>query len=225
MNALPPVSIEAVGEHALLLSLPLPVTPDYPVYFQYLQDAVRGAFPSCREQIAGYRNLLLLFDGAPPAIARLEALLASLSPDWQAAGEEIVEIPVCYHPDLAPDLLPLAKSTGLGVDDVIALHSAPLYTVYCTGFIPGFPFLGEVDARIAAPRHGEPRREVAAGSVGIAGRQTGIYPKASPGGWQLVGRTPLVLYQPEAGLFSRFRVGMRVRFFPISLDDYHARTV
>lgn len=225
MNTLPLWTIARVGEHALLVSLPLPVTPEYPGHFLRLQEAVRRAFPACREQIAGYRNVLLVFAGAPPAIAEVEALLAALPPSVEAASAEIVEIPVCYHPDLAPDLLPLAESKNLSVEALVALHSAPLYTVYCTGFIPGFPFLGEVDARIAAPRHGEPRREVAAGSVGIAGRQTGIYPKASPGGWQLVGRTPLTLYQPEAGLFSRFHVGMRVRFLPITLEEYHARAV
>lgn len=215
-------AIHPVGPHALMIALPLPVTPAYPRYFQRVQESVRQAWPHCRDHIAGYRNLLLVFDGAPPALDAIHALLATLDDAEHAQDSAAVIIPVCYHPDLAPDLLPLARHKGLSPEALIALHSAPLYTVYAIGFIPGFPFLGDVDARIAAPRHREPRREVAAGSVGIAGRQTGIYPKASPGGWQLIGRTPLPLYQPEAGLYSRFHVGMRVRFKPISRDEYHS---
>lgn len=218
-----PLSIEAVGEHAVMLSLPLPVTPDYPAYFQRLQRLAQHAFPDCRDMIAGYRNLLLVFANRAPEPAVLQAAFAGLPEAPAQATDNLLEIPVCYHPELAPDLLPLAAAKNLSAEALVALHSEPLYTVHCIGFIPGFPFLGEVDSRIAAPRHGEPRREVAAGSVGIAGRQTGIYPKNSPGGWQLIGRTPLPLYQPEQGLYSRFAVGMQVRFVPISLEEYHAR--
>lgn len=218
-----PFTLERLNAHSVLFSLPLPVTPHYPTHFRHLQDALHRTYPHCRDTVAGYRNLLAIFGDTAPHDAELAAFLANL-PDAPADTDtQTLTIPVCYHPELAPDLETLAQSKHLTVAELIALHTAPTYTVHAIGFIPGFPFLGDVDERIAAPRHGEPRREVAAGSVGIAGRQTGIYPKNSPGGWQLIGRTPLTLYQPESGLYSRFSVGMHVRFTPISLDDYHAR--
>ncbi|MDO5091410.1 MAG: allophanate hydrolase subunit 1 [Cardiobacteriaceae bacterium] len=219
-------SITSIGEHALLLELPLPVTPAYPALIRHWQDTLTQAYPHCQDTVAGYRNLLAIFAGTPPEPRVIESLLArSPMPELDNAPDTIIDIPACYHPALAPDLLPLAEAKNMTVEEFIARHSTPLYTVHCIGFIPGFPFLGEVDPRIAAPRHGTPRREVAAGSVGIAGQQTGIYPKNSPGGWQIIARTPLPLYQPEQGLYSRFAIGMRVRFVPISLDDYHARTL
>lgn len=219
----PAYTLKRLNAQSVLFALPLPVTPHYPEYFRHLQDALRREYPHCRDLIAGYRNLLAIFHHAAPSDDELSAFLAKLTDAPADTAPQTLTIPVCYHPELAPDLESLAHSKHLTVAELIALHTAPTYIVHAIGFIPGFPFLGEVDERLAAPRHGEPRREVAAGSVGIAGRQTGIYPIASPGGWQLIGRTPLTLYDPQNDLYSRFSVGMRVRFTPISLDDYHAR--
>lgn len=216
-----PFAVERLNRQAVLISLPLPVTPDYPHHFRRLQHALQQHFPHCRDTVAGYRNLLAVFTGQSPADAELSALLQSLPAHDLQSSAPVIDIPVCYHPDLAPDLLPLCRAKNMDIQTFIALHTRPVYSVYAIGFIPGFPFLGEVDARIAATRHAVPRREVVAGSVGIAGRQTGIYPKNSPGGWQIIGRTPLTLYDPQNGLYSRFGIGMVVRFTPITQEAFH----
>jgi inhibitor of KinA len=112
---------------------------------------------------------------------------------WESA-ERLVRIPVCYEKEWAPDISLLAATSKLSIADIIQLHTAKNYKVYMLGFLPGFPYLGEVDERIAIPRKQQPVN-VVAGSVGIAGRQNGIYPMASPGGWQIIGTTPLQLFK------------------------------
>lgn len=131
-----------------------------------------------------------------------------------------IDIPVCYEEQLAPDLKEVARVHGLSCEEVVALHSAPLYEVVMLGFMPGFPYLEGLDARLATPRLASPRLSVPAGSVGIGGNQTGIYPAASPGGWRLIGRTPLSLFNPAMCPPCLLSPGARIRFVPISLDQY-----
>jgi len=131
-----------------------------------------------------------------------------------------VEIPVCYGGDLGPDLEAVARHTGLTPAEVIAYHSAPKYLVHMIGFAPGFPYLGGLDARLATPRRAEPRSLVPAGAVGIAGLQTGIYSLPTPGGWQLIGRTPLRLFDPTAARPSLLHAGQHVRFVPIDEVEF-----
>lgn len=128
-------------------------------------------------------------------------------------------IPVCYAPACAPDLEDLAKQKGLTTEDVIRIHTAKPYRVYLLGFLPGFPYLGSVDQRIATPRKSSPRTAVPAGSVGIAGAQTGIYPLASPGGWNIIGRTPLSLFNKDQENPVLLQPGDRVRFYAITEDE------
>lgn len=128
---------------------------------------------------------------------------------------KLVEVPVHYGGDFGPDLEALAGEAGLPVERVIALHAAVEYRVYMLGFMPGFPYLGRVPDAIALPRLATPRQAVPAGSVGIAGHQTGIYPIDCPGGWRLIGRTPLRLYDPQREPPFLFAPGDRVRFLPI----------
>ena len=132
-----------------------------------------------------------------------------------------VELPCCY--ELQLDLDRVAEHTGLERDAVIALHTATEYTVYAIGFCPGFPYLGYLPPGLAGvPRLPAPRLRVAPGSVGLTGRQTGVYPLERPGGWNLIGRTPLVLADPAAGYFS-LRVGDRVRFVRIDEAEFRRR--
>jgi KipI family sensor histidine kinase inhibitor len=136
----------------------------------------------------------------------------------------LLTIPVWYHSDVAPDLQALADGAGLSVKQVISLHTQTSYTVCALGFAPGFPYLGFVDARLAKPRLATPRHRVAAGSIGIADNQTGIYPSASPGGWNIIGRTPLKCFdvnRPVARA-SLFAVGQTVRFESVSREQYEA---
>ncbi len=133
------------------------------------------------------------------------------------------ELPVCYDPRVAPDLEEVARLHGLSPGEVAELHAAPAYRVYMLGFTPGFLFLGGLDRRLHTPRLPEPRARVPAGSVGIAGAQTGAYAIASPGGWRLIGRTPLRLFDPARSPPSRAEPGDTVRFVPISLAEYRRR--
>lgn len=130
-------------------------------------------------------------------------------------------IPVCYHQSLAPDLEELCEVKKMDLDEFVAIHTAIPYRVYMIGFLPGFAYMGSLDERIMAPRKQTPRTHVAAGSVGIAGVQTGIYPFASPGGWQLIGQTPLSLFNANAGVPTLFQPGDLVQFEPISIDQFY----
>lgn len=147
---------------------------------------------------------------------RLLAVAASTAvKEIQRPGAHLIEVPVRYGGECGPDLEALAGEAGLPVERVIALHASVEYRVYMLGFMPGFPYLGRVPDAIALPRLATPRQIVSAGSVGIAGSQTGIYPIDSPGGWRLIGLTPLRLYDPQRDPPFLFAPGDRVRFLPI----------
>jgi inhibitor of KinA len=143
----------------------------------------------------------------------LEGLLAADLPEGPAP--RTVQIPVCYDPQFAFDIDAVSQAAGCTAAEVIARHVNSSYRVFMIGFLPGFPYMGIVDQSIAVPRRATPRQVVPAGSVGIAGRQTGIYPIDSPGGWQIVGRTPTRLFDPASGQPPVLRAGDYVRFVPI----------
>ncbi|WP_072337761.1 MULTISPECIES: 5-oxoprolinase subunit PxpB [unclassified Paenibacillus] len=152
---------------------------------------------------------------------RLKQLLRQLVPMEDEAART-VDIPVYYGGESGPDLEWVARHNGLRAEEVIELHSSAVYTVYMIGFAPGFPYLGGMSERIAAPRRQTPRPSVRAGSVGIAGVQTGIYSVDTPGGWQIIGHTPLKLFRPEDDPPSYLQAGDRIRFRPISLKEYQS---
>ncbi len=134
--------------------------------------------------------------------------------------ESVVEIPVCYGGEFGPDLNFVASHCSLSPKEVILLHSSPVYHVYMIGFTPGFPYLGGLDSRLFTPRRKTPRIRIAPGSVGIADQQTGIYPLESPGGWQIIGRSPLELFDPDRNPPALVQAGMSIRFRPINKDEY-----
>ena len=142
------------------------------------------------------------------------------APVGSAENSPIVEIPVCYGGEHGPDLTHVAERAGLGADEAAALHASGSYRVAMLGFMPGFPYLLGLPRRLATPRRDSPRVEVPAGSVGIAGAQTGVYPLDSPGGWQLIGRTPLRLFDASAEPPTLLSPGDRVRFRPIDAEEY-----
>lgn len=133
---------------------------------------------------------------------------------------ETVEIPICYAEEYGPDQKEIAAATGLRVDEIIALHAAGDYVVQAVGFAPGFAYLGGLDRRIHCPRRATPRTLVPAGSVGIGGALTAAYPFDSPGGWNLIGRTPLTLFDPAREIPSLLKSGTAVRFRSITLEEY-----
>lgn len=191
----------------------------------------RASLPGVSDIVPAYSSLTLIFDDSAryaestattpfEALRRqVEHLLAGPPETEETPGRQI-QIPVCYDPSLAPDLLVLAARVGLSASRVIELHTAPEYRVYMIGFLPGFPYMGTVDERIAAPRLTQPRLRVPAGSVGVAGAQTGIYPHESPGGWNLIGRTPLRMFDARSPEPTLLQPGDRVRFFSISLHEF-----
>ncbi|WP_409301006.1 5-oxoprolinase subunit PxpB [Peribacillus sp. SCS-155] len=137
-------------------------------------------------------------------------------------NERIVEIPVCYGGELGPDLKYVADVNRISADEVIHLHSTGDYIVHMIGFAPGFPYIGGMPEQISAPRKKSPRLKIPAGSIGIAGSQTGVYPIETPGGWQLIGRTPLKLFRPEKEIPSLLRAGDKIKFVPITLEEYRS---
>jgi inhibitor of KinA len=133
-----------------------------------------------------------------------------------------VDIPVCYDPEFAPDLDDVARHAELSTKEVVDLHSAGEYRVACIGFVPGFSFLAGLPKKLATPRRDTPRKEIPPGSVGIGGAQTGIYPLRSPGGWNLIGRTPLKLFDPAKTPPVLLRAGDRVRFRAITRNEFES---
>ncbi len=133
-----------------------------------------------------------------------------------------MEIAVCYHAEFAPDLEEVARHAGLSAEQIIRRHSGADYTVACVGFLPGFAYLAGLPESLATPRRAEPRKEVPAGAVGIGGGQTGIYPLRSPGGWNLIGRTPQRMFDPEATPPALLQAGDRVRFRAITREEFDA---
>ena len=146
--------------------------------------------------------------------------LLSEPPLQKQINPHTVEIPVCYGNECGPDLDYVAEVNGLSIDDVISIHLSGEYHVYMIGFSPGFPFIGGMSEKIAAPRRSSPRLKIPAGSVGIAGMQTGIYPIETPGGWQLIGRTPIKLFRPDKPNPSLIKAGDKIHFTRISIDEY-----
>lgn len=179
------------------------------------------------ETVPTYRSLLVLFDPLILPLERLdsevEALLADPAvEEAPGVGGNTVELPVLYGGEFGPDLTFIARHTGLSTEEVIAIHSSSFYLVYMLGFTPGFPYLGGMSSRLATPRLSSPRGKVPTGSVGIAGSQTGVYPVESPGGWRLIGRTPLRLFDLEAEQPFLLAPGDVVRFRPVDEEEYWA---
>lgn len=178
-----------------------------------------------KELIPTYRSLAIYFDPLEIPLDKLKETLTALSEtsiEKAALGGKLLLIPVCYGGELGPDIENVAKHNNLTVEEVIKIHTRPDYYCYMLGFTPGFSYLGGMDERIATPRLETPRTLIPAGSVGIAGKQTGIYPIDSPGGWQLIGRTPLKMFDPASENPTLIEAGYWVRFKPISFEEYQA---
>lgn len=173
--------------------------------------------------VPGYTSLYIELDGRRTTAGEVQRIVDELPdpPTDEAGPGSLVEIPICYGGRFGPDLEPLAMESHMSAQDVIDLHCAHEYDVFFMGFTPGFAFMGTVDDRIARPRLAVPRQAVPAGSLGIAGNQTGIYPVKSPGGWRLIGMTPLQMVGlSPAGPRMLLQPGDRVRFHAISEEEF-----
>lgn len=156
----------------------------------------------------------------PAAEPAAEPVGAARAEEDAAGGPAALVVPVCFGGDFGPDLETVARSAGMSPEEAVRMFCAATYTVHMIGFLPGFPYLGGLPEPLAAPRLAQPRLAVQAGSVGVAGRQAGIYPLASPGGWRLLGRTPLVLFDARREPPSLLKAGDRLRFEPISATRF-----
>jgi inhibitor of KinA len=183
------------------------------------EQPVRGV----RNLHPAFRSLLVTFDALQWTHLELESELGARVAH---AGVETlsepraVEITVCYGGEFGPDLEEVARLQGMTVEEVIALHTSDSYVVFFLGFMPGFAYMGDLPEALATPRLATPRKVVPAGSVGIAGRQTGIYPFATPGGWRLLGQTPLKMFQKDRAGMCLLALGDRVKFVPISREHF-----
>jgi len=196
-----------------------------------IQDRVLALFhawrelddPRIRNLHPGYASLLVDFDPLAVSHQEVTALIESLASNTAAGAVDDsthVTIPVCYDAEFGPDLADVAEHTGLAPDEVVRMHSGATYRVCFLGFTGGFAYLGGMPEALHTPRLSTPRRVVAAGSVGIAGGQTGIYPAETPGGWRLIGRTPVRMFDSQAQRPTRVQAGDIVRFDPIDRAEF-----
>jgi KipI family sensor histidine kinase inhibitor len=177
------------------------------------------------DMVPAYASLLLCYDPMVISGKRLAAVLASRAkknPGTEQGQGKVAGIPVCYEDPFAPDMEAVCAHTGFSREEVIARHTAPLYRIYMLGFLPGFPYLGGLDPALETPRLETPRTKIPAGSVGIGGAQTGIYPLESPGGWRIIGRMPLKPYDPDRAEPFLYGAGDSIRFYPVNRDQYES---
>ena len=220
------MELRAVSENAIMLYLGDSASPDTARQVQAAVAAIeRGLAEELIDLVPSYASVLVIYD--PLQIDHLEAgkrIRQALAGTTSLAADSgnTVTLPVYYATETGADLAALAQRNGLSVDDVINLHSSAAYRVYAIGFAPGFAYLGEVNERIAAPRLSTPRSTVPRGAVAIADRQTAVYPSESPGGWNLIGRCPLPMFDPASNPCMPVSVGDEVRFEPITRDRYLA---
>lgn len=202
-----------VNEQAITIQAPAPVSLEQQQRIWALGVSFQ-ARDSITEIVPGMNNLTLAFD---ESLVNGEHLMIELQQGWNtitvsAQAGRLVEIPVRYGGKWGPDLANIAAHTGLSVDEIIRIHSEAEYTVFFIGFQPGFAYLGGMPAGLTTPRRSSPRQAVPAGSVAIGGAQTGVYPKTSPGGWQILGHTDVVLFDPSRNEPSLWMPGDRVKF-------------
>jgi len=218
------VCLRPAGDSALVLEFEQRVDPALNARVLAVARAIeRARHAGVRDIVPAYCSLTVYFD---PLRTRVDRLAGDLQ-EQMGLEDAIVDderpptvVPVCYGGAWGPDLDVVARFATCSPAEVIAIHAAPIYRVYMLGFVAGFAYMGSVDPRIAIPRHATPRLQVPAGSVGIAGQQTGVYPSVTPGGWHLVGRTPLSPFDPTRAEPFLFRAGDRVQFRPITAAEY-----
>lgn len=215
MESAQPFTIEPAGDRAFLLRFGSEIAPQVSGKVLAASEAVAACAPAWLvDVVPAYASLLVVYDPLAAAPETVEALLretAGHSGIEKSRGRDVT-VPVRYGGEDGPDLEEVARLSGLTPDEVVAIHTAGPYVVYMLGFKPGFPYMGTLDARLRLPRRPSPRARVRAGTVAIAGAQTGIYPVESPGGWMLLGRTPLRLFDPSLPEPFLLRPGDRVRF-------------
>lgn len=217
------LAIEPLGDCALVIHFAKIIHPKLNQHIHALAKQIRIAQAhGITDIVPSYQTLAVFYQPEKLSFQSLIALIESCNTKSNSAAFESrkMEIPVCYEYEYAPDIALLAEHCQLSVEQVIELHSQVDYAVYFLGFKPGFAYLGDLDNKLHMLRKATPRLNVPAGSVGIGGAQTGIYPQISPGGWQIIGCTPLRLFEPTKASPCLLQPGDTVRFKPISLQEF-----
>jgi inhibitor of KinA len=216
--------IVAAGDSAIVVEFEARIDPAVNAQAIALAEAVQAAgVAGVRDVVPTYRSVAIHFD---PLRTDIDALTGHVDRALASGGSaplaarSPIRIPVCYGGEFGPDLAAVAGYAGCSEQTVVQAHTAPTYRVFMLGFVPGFAYLGIVDQRIAMPRHAVPRVRVPARSVAIAGVQTGIYPSETPGGWQLIGRTPLPPFDPDRPEPFLMKAGDAVQFYAIEPVEY-----
>lgn len=220
------MELHVAGECALMCYFAEEPSPEVSAIVQAAVVAIESALgDDLVDLVPSYTSLLVIYDPLRTdhlsAARRVREAVLTLQATTTATGRTVV-LPVYYAPESGEDLEAIAQRAELSIDEVISLHAATQYRVYAIGFAPGFAYLGQVDPRIAAPRLATPRQKVPRGAVAIADRQTAVYPAASPGGWNLIGRCPVRMFDQAATPSMPVSVGDRVSFEPINRDRFLA---
>lgn len=190
---------------------------------RFLTAMEKRPFPGVLDKIPSYCHITIQYDPEACYYEEILDYLYTLTEEMRDSEQmeaRLVRIPVLYGGTFGPDLQNVASHNGLTKEEVVKIHSEGKYLTYMLGFTPGFPYLGGMSEKIATPRLQEPREKIWAGAVGIAGSQTGIYPIESPGGWQIIGRTPLRLFDPDRNPVFLLQAGDYIQFYPIDQKTY-----
>ncbi len=227
------IHIKSLGDSALVVQLDDEVSKDAHMKVMSFVQAVEGnPFVGFLEAVPTYNNVTIFYNPVQvyntyrvkrtvfETVSELAKRYVAQMKRMNRETVRLVEVPVLYGGEYGPDLQYVARINHLDEEDVISIHSSTDYLVYMIGFAPGFPFLGGMDERISSKRKDSPRASVSAGSVGIAGKQTGIYPFESPGGWQIIGRSPMELFLPKENPPTLIQPGDKLRFVPVDEETY-----
>lgn len=211
------------GDLALVVELGDAISPEINRKVRSLTDALEeGSIPGVFDFLPTYRSVLVYYDPLRVTSEEVQDGIERMLKNAEVTdtgARHVVHIPTLYGGDMGPDIAFVAEHNGIDEQEVVRIHSRADYLVYMMGFSPGFAYLGGLDERLATPRLQSPRTEIPAGAVGIAETQTGVYPMASPGGWQLIGRTPLKLFDPARERPVMLSAGDYVRFVPIESQE------
>lgn len=215
----------AGGDKAIFVEFGNAISPELNRRVRHLMLTIQKEnVPGIIETVPTYRSLLVYFEPRRINPNKLREVLSQLAQSSPAENElprpKLVEIPTVYGGECGPDLEFVATHNHLSVSEVIQIHTSTPYLIYMIGFLPGFPYLGGMSPKIAAPRLETPRTKIPAGTVGIARNQTGIYPTESPGGWRLIGRTPLRIFAPDREPPALFRAGDYLKFVSITQEEF-----
>lgn len=213
--------IKPYGSNALLINFEQKINDEIHYLVQSYFNAI-NQFDEVIYQIPAYCSITIVFNQQLTDFNNLKSKIEKLiiKPDYIKPNSKIIEIPVCYEQEYAPDLEFLSEEIHLSPEKIISLHTSETYNVYMMGFLPGFPYLGQLPQKLECKRKSSPRMIVKAGSVAIAGNQTGIYPIDSPGGWQLIGQTPLKIFDALKVNSFLLKMGDKVKFKSISAETF-----